>query len=314
MADALALPTAAGLEAPHRSPVAVYLAQLAPRSQKTMLGCLKRIAKEYHYQDPRQIPWATLTAGDLAALRQNLEGKGWRPSTVTLHLNAIRGVLRSAWQEGVIPRDRYDRALTVKMPTGTRLPAGRVIPPHELRRLFEVIAMRPPVPRARDAALLALLLGCALRIHEPLGLTLDCILPSPDQPEALRVVGKGNKERLVPLPPGARAALRRWLEVRGLEPGPVFITLHLRSRMHRLTVGGATNVLMTVARESGVEFSTHDLRRTTATNLLSAGADLLLVQRLLGHASPKTTALYDRRGDDAVAAIVQGVDVPFEGA
>ena len=125
----------------------------------------------------------------------------------------------------------------------------------------------------------------------------------------MRVVGKGGKQRLVPLSPTAGPFLAAWLELRGTSPGPLFcpITRARTLRLGRSLTGEAVRQLLRRrALAAGVPaISPHDLRRTYAGDLLDAGADLPAVQQLLGHASPATTSHYDRRGDRARRAAAE---------
>lgn len=128
-------------------------------------------------------------------------------------------------------------------------------------------------------------------------------------PPSIRVVGKGGKQRLVPLSPTAAPFLAAWLEVRGTSAGPLFCPI---SRGGTLGVGRALTgeavrqLLKRRALAAGLTaISPHDLRRTYAGDLLDAGADLPAVQQLLGHASPATTSRYDRRGDRARRAAAE---------
>jgi integrase/recombinase XerC len=141
---------------------------------------------------------------------------------------------------------------------------------------------------ARDAAVLTLLYGCGLRISEALG------LPGSAQPlpEVLRITGKGEKTRLVPVIPVARAAVSRYaaLVPFDLGDGPLF----------RGARGGALNprliarAMETARMQLGLPATAtpHALRHSFATHLLSAGGDLRAIQELLGHASLSTTQAY----------------------
>jgi site-specific recombinase XerD len=129
------------------------------------------------------------------------------------------------------------------------------------------------------------------------------------EPPALRVVGKGNKQRLVPLSRSAGPFLAAWLELRGEAPGPLFCRI---DRAGNLKVGGTLTgeairqLLARRALGAGLaRISPHDLRRSYAGDLLDAGADLPAVQQLLGHASPATTSRYDGRGDTARRAAAE---------
>jgi integrase/recombinase XerC len=144
---------------------------------------------------------------------------------------------------------------------------------------------------ARDVALFTLLYGCGLRIGEALALDVRDA-PPPGGAEPLRVRGKGNKERLVPVLPAVRAALADWLRHHpDRRPGtPLF----LGARGKRLQAAVAQKALSDFRRARGLpEHATpHALRHSFATHLLGAGADLRAIQDLLGHASLSTTQRY----------------------
>ncbi len=113
------------------------------------------------------------------------------------------------------------------------------------------------------------------------------------------MLGKGNKQREVPLPPGAVAALEDWLAVRGDWDGALFPPLNKGGRVarRRMSEQAVYAALAKRAAAAGVaDLSPHDLRRTYVGDLLDRGADIATVQRLAGHADVSTTARYDRRG------------------
>ena len=155
----------------------------------------------------------------------------------------------------------------------------------------------------RDAALLEVLYGTGARISEAVGLDVDDVArlvrrrgrttPAP----GLRVLGKGRKERIVPLGSYARAALDAYL-VRArpelARRGPGTPALFLNARGGRLSRQSAWTILRTVAERAGItaEVSPHTLRHCFATHLLDGGADVRVVQELLGHASVTTTQIY----------------------
>ncbi len=143
--------------------------------------------------------------------------------------------------------------------------------------------------QARDAALMCLLYGAGLRINEALSLNIGD-MPAGDN--ALRVTGKGNKQRIVPLLPAVRAAIAAWLQ---LHPNPgAREPLFLGARGARLNAGVVQKTMRDFRRLNGLpEHATpHALRHSFATHLLSGGADLRSIQELLGHASLSTTQRY----------------------
>jgi site-specific recombinase XerD len=115
---------------------------------------------------------------------------------------------------------------------------------------------------------------------------------------------------------GARDALHAWLRVRGPAAGPLLLPVdrHGHVRARRLTEQTVYDRLRYLAERAGVAaFSPHDCRRSLAGDLLDAGVDLATVQAMLGHASPATTARYDRRGERAVRQASERVHVPYTG-
>jgi site-specific recombinase XerD len=164
---------------------------------------------------------------------------------------------------------------------------------------------------ARDAALLAVLYIGGVRRSELADLALEDYVP---RPPALRVRGKGNKERLGPLTASAAAVLADWLALRGDGPGGLFRPGNKGGRIvgDRLTSHAVYNVLAKRQRQAGVDkLSPHDFRRTFVGDLLDAGVDLSTVQQLAGHASVTTTARYDRRGEAAKRKAVEVLHFPY---
>lgn len=154
-------------------------------------------------------------------------------------------------------------------------------------------AMQPAMQAARDVALFTLLYGCGLRISEALGLDRrDAPLPGAEA--ALRIRGKGGKERLVPVLPAVREAMAEWLRHHP-DPQPE-APLFIGARGARLDPAVAQRSLRTYRRLAGLpEHATpHALRHSFATHLLGGGADLRAIQELLGHASLSTTQRYTK--------------------
>jgi site-specific recombinase XerD len=147
--------------------------------------------------------------------------------------------------------------------------------------------LRFPWIRLRDAALLELFYSCGLRISELRNLNVEDV---DFLSESLRVMGKGAKERIIPIGGPALAALQRYRQSLALTRGPVFLS----SRRTRITQQAIDLLLKKYLTQSSIPFavSPHKLRHTFATHLLDAGADLRSVQSLLGHASLSTTQIY----------------------
>jgi integrase/recombinase XerC len=160
----------------------------------------------------------------------------------------------------------------------------------------------------RDRAILELFYAAGLRIGELTGLSLADL----DSAEGLvRVLGKGRKERIVPVGRTAVAALRKYLEVRGSlqqrrdETRAEAAALFLNARGGRLTSRGVSLIVLRHLQSSGLgkKITTHGLRHSFATHLLNAGADLRAIQELLGHARLSTTQRYTHVSLDKVMEI-----------
>jgi integrase/recombinase XerD len=295
-----------------RSPAESYVAGLAPGSRRTQAQALVRIARLLGSADPRAVAWWKLTPEVVDAIRAQLIDQG-APATVNRILSALRGTLRAAWRSGLMDAASYHAARDVRGARGSRLPRGRAVGPEEWRRLFREIGHEPSPIRERDTALVALAYAGGFRRAELVA--LDLVDYHRDSGR-LRVIGKGNKERAVFVSNGARDALHAWLRVRGREPGPLLLPVdrHGRVLSRQLTEQTVYDRLRYLAERAGVAaFSPHDCRRSLAGDLLDAGVDLATVQALLGHASPATTARYDRRGERAVRQAAERVQVPYLG-
>jgi integrase/recombinase XerD len=216
-----------------------------------------------------------------------------RPTTLRRRAASLRGFYRFCYSEGVIDTDlaaRFD------LPRQPRL-LPEVLTVDEVDGLLRTRGDESPLG-IRDRALLELLYASGLRISEAVGLDRDHI----DLDSGLvRVVGKGDRERQVPVGEVAVAWLRRYVaDVRpallaqahkaGGHGGPLFCSV----RGSRLDRRRAWEMLVDAARTAGLKngISPHTLRHSFATHLLEGGADLRIVQELLGHASISTTQLY----------------------
>jgi len=229
--------------------------------------------------------------GFLAALRDGAGGhRPLAPSSAARALVAARGLHRFALREGLVPADVTAEVHPPSPPK--RLPKALGV--HDVLRLLEVF---PPDggPRClRDRALLEFLYSTGARISEAVGLDRDDV-DGPARTVLLR--GKGGKQRLVPVGRPALAALDAYL-VRGRPPlaarGRGLPAVFLNARGARLSRQSAWAVLRDAAArtEIAAAVSPHTLRHSFATHLLEGGADVRVVQELLGHASVTTTQVY----------------------
>ena len=294
------------------SPAEAYVAGLAPGSRRAQAAALVRLARLLGADDPRRVVWWQITPPIVDAIRAQLSDEA-APATVNRLLSALRGTLRAAWRAGLMDAAAYQAARDVKGARGSRLPRGRAVGTEEWRKLFREIGYEPTPIRERDTALVALAYAGGFRRAELVALDVTDYERDAGR---LRVVGKGNKERAVFVSNGARDALHAWLRVRGPAAGPLLLPVdrHGRVLARRLTEQTVYDRLRYLAERAGVAaFSPHDCRRSLAGDLLDAGVDLATVQAMLGHASPATTARYDRRGERAVRQASERVHVPYTG-
>jgi integrase/recombinase XerD len=225
-----------------------------------------------------------------------LRAGGRAPASVTRAVVAVRSLHRFLLDEGVTTSDPGAEVATPRVPSGV----PKALSEAEIERLLGVVADDTPTAR-RDRAILEVLYGTGMRISELVGLNIADL--GADDGMA-RVLGKGDKQRLVPLGRFAAAALAAWLSPGGrdgLAP-PRWArrgdaeAVFLNARGGRLSRQGAWGVVRRHATRAGLvdRLSPHVLRHSCATHMLDHGADIRVVQELLGHSSISTTQVYTR--------------------
>jgi integrase/recombinase XerD len=236
---------------------------------------------------------STATRDELERYLAGLRAQGLAASTIARRTAALRSFYR---HQVLLGARRDNPAAELELPRRRR-PLPRTLSAGEAMRLIE--AATGTTPRSlRDRALAELLYGAGLRISEALGLEKGSV----DLDNRLvRVLGKGRKERIVPLARETAESLRRYLA----HGRPFLDTRHrpelfLNARGGPLTRAGAFLLLRKLAEQAGLEperVHPHLLRHSFATHLLEGGADLRSVQEMLGHADLATTELYTHVSD-----------------
>lgn len=292
-------------------PVAVYLAQLGEDSRPAMRSGLARIAELVDRRaTPWSLPWHELRFQHTQVIRSALVSN-YSERTVNRMLSALRGVLKAAWQLGQIGTEDYRRALDFKsVKTADLAPAGRSVAIDEVRTILRGAASQDPPRSWRDQALFITMFAGGLRRQEVSALDTGRYDPATGAIEVKR--GKRGKFRMTYLAEGYRPWILPWFEFqkkRSCEP--LFVRWSRdKPTTRRLGRAGVDHVLGELVTLAGVaELTPHDLRRTFATDLLENGADILMVQKLMGHADVKTTAIYDRRGERGKRAAVEKLPV-----
>ncbi len=289
--------------------VIAYLSSLAPVGRRGIISRLKCVTAFFQgAPDYLSAPWTSLRYEHLIALRQQFIETGWSPATVNLTLTSIRGVLRAAFNLGLISAEHYLRIKALPPVKARTLPAGRELPTEQIAAIRA--ACGTSLAGLRDAALLSLLYYAGLRRSESISIDLMDLETNDDLWLVVRH-GKGGHQRRIPILNGCKEAILTWIAVRGNQPGPLFvrITPTFGLTQKRLSQAAVYRILSRRQAEAHVPHCTpHDMRRSCASHLLDKGADIVTVQKILGHASVNTTARYDRRSEKAQIKALQLLD------
>lgn len=298
------------------NPAAIYLVGLADGAGRyTMRQTLETVAAlvSNGNADIESFAWQTLRFQHVTAIKSKLESAGYKPATINKTLAALRGVARAAWLDDQMTADEYQRIRAVKIVRNDILPAGRGITAGELSALLGACEDDQSPAGARDAAIIAMMYACGgLRRAEVVALDLEDY----DVNGGLKIRGKGKKERMAYVTGGAARSVADWLSIRGNAPGALFLAVNKSGKIQegRLTSQAIYNLLQKRGDEAGVKsFSPHDLRRSFISDLLDAGADIVTVSKMAGHANVATTARYDRRPEEAKRKAASLLHVPYHG-
>ncbi|RJF90011.1 site-specific tyrosine recombinase XerD [Oleomonas cavernae] len=247
---------------------------------------------------------------DVEAYFASVEGRGLKPATAARRLSALRQFHRFVLADGVRTDDPTSRIEAPRR--GRRLP--KYLSEEEVEALLQAavkgIETAAGLSRQRRAlrqlALVEMLYATGLRVSELVGLPLAALA---HDPRFALVRGKGGRERLVPLSQPARAALSRWLEVRpaALLPKQAKWLFPAGTATGHMTRQHFAQGMKALAIEAGIEperVSPHVLRHAFASHLLAHGADLRVVQTLLGHADISTTEIYTHVLDEKLRTLV----------
>lgn len=239
--------------------------------------------------EPDLVALGALRPADFRAWLASMANDNAVNATRARHLSAVRSFFKYLARRHGVENPSVSLVATPR----SRRPLPRALPPADALGVTTDIAEMQDTAalQARDTALFTLLYGCGLRIAEALALDVrDAPGLGGDAP--LRVIGKGSKERIVPVLPAVRQAIAAWLarHPNRVPDAPLF----LGARGKRLDPAVAQKVMRDYRRLAGLpEHATpHALRHSFATHLLAGGADLRAIQDLLGHASLSTTQRY----------------------
>ena len=226
---------------------------------------------------------------DIVAYASHLVGRGYKTSSVERHISVVKGFHRFLYREGHSAKNPAD---TVKLP---KVP--EMLPDVVSISQMEALLAQPFEEGAfgvRNRAILEVLYGCGLRVSELVGLELTELFADEG---FMRVVGKGSKERIVPISGFAAEALKRYLEEGRpalMKPGAkASPAVFLNSRGGRLSRQSVHALVARAGMFIGIaNLHPHTLRHSFATHMLEGGADLRVIQEILGHSDISTTQVY----------------------
>ena len=291
------------------NPVSLYLDSLAPSGRRSVKSSLMSSMAVLGFEGPLEaMPWNLVEYQQLAQIRNTLGQQGKTANTINLALSAVRGVMRSCFNLGLIKADQLLLINNVKPVRGQRLPSGRSLTANEICKLHRVCQQDKSVAGKRDHALIALMLATGLRRSEVVAIAID---DYNGRTGLLNIhSGKGNKQRSAYLNSECRMTLRQWRKLRGNDPGSLFnpITKNNQVMNRPLVSQSVYDIVKQRAEQAHIgNVRPHDLRRTFVTQLLEAGVDLNTTRQLAGHQDIQTTARYDFRSEKTQKKAVQSL-------
>lgn len=286
----------------------IHLAAELRRSPNTIQAYRRDLRSFESFLDERDRSHDAVTAELVVDYVRYLEALDMKSTSINRALVAIKSMFRFGVDEGLLATDP---TLDVKGPKPPR-PLPKALTEAQIERLFAVLPADRSAVARRDRAILEVLYGTGVRVSELVGMSIGDV---DFDTRFARVVGKGSKERAVPVGRSAFEALADWMAPGGRdELVPVqwrrrsdAQAVFLSQRRSRITRQGVWDVLSRYARVAGLGdvVSPHVLRHSCATHMLEHGADLRVVQELLGHASVVTTQIYTRVTADHLLAVYE---------
>ncbi len=295
-----------------RNPYLVYVGGLDKSSRPTMKSVAKLVTMRLSsgaIEDPAAFPWPAVNYGVLRRLRAVLVEDGRSYRTVNKALTLVRNVVKQAWLLELVTHDHYERLLQVENLRDVSLPKGRIVDDAEIAALLAACDKDDDLA-IRDGAIVALLAGAGLRENEAAHVL--CGHVDLARGEVLVKHGKRRKERGAYLERGFDAALSQAIaRASGGEETPVLYRVAPSGRMIRpvcrITTQAIDLALGRLGAAVGLRpFTPHDLRRSFITRQLTAGVDPIRLARTVGHASPKTTMIYDLRTAESDRLAIRG--------
>lgn len=257
--------------------------------------------------------FSEITAEDVSLYREHLIGL-YAPATAAKKLAVLRRFLIFTFMTGATTVNPEALRFFAKSPRVRQDPAYNVLTEDELQRMLNAAR----ADNYRDYVLLAVMAGCGLREAEVVGLKLSDFQDSGNETVMLRVLGKGDKIRNVPISPDLWRLVQRFvlLSGRSLNSHADARKPLLTSRVGKdkpLTTRSVQNIVKKYVRAAGITkpISPHSIRHTVGTNMAVNEAPLLVIQQFLGHSDPKTTMRYIRRAEELASKAYQYNTLPL---
>ncbi|AZS26318.1 tyrosine-type recombinase/integrase [Vibrio anguillarum] len=301
------------------SPTSKYIQSLrSPLSRVTMTSTLNRFARLCGYADHTGIEWNKIDADLIMRVINHLYENGIKTERLNTYIIAIKKSAAKAWNAGLLADRAFYEIKEIQGEKGYRVKRSRPLSATEARSLFCETSQSSDHFTIRDNAILALLIGCGLRRSELLSINLNSFYKKNDR-WWLKIVGKGNKERRIPINTNHFNYVKKWLKIRMAFELPVegdYLFLRLKKEGHLLRHGisaPSTIYRIVLNRCKGVlgddvHASPHDMRRTMATLLYHNKVELDVIQDLLGHANISTTLKYIEKDEELLERAVDCVD------
>lgn len=288
------------------NPALLYVLSLKKSSRRVQVSALNAIAKIVNPDlDIYTMPWGELRYKQTAALAAKIK-EDYAASTANRYISAIKGVLKEAWRLGLMTQEEMAKASDLKSTKDNSAPAGRALTREEIHRLLNACDTNLAYG-LRDYTIMAMMWQCGFRRAEVVGLNIEDVDPNTGRIAVVK--GKGNKDRVVFASGIVLEAVKAWAQMRGSSGDEPFFT-SIDSRSSRLTPNAIYYMVKRYGEEVGIpDITPHWFRRTTATEMLESGADLLTVQKVGGWAKAETVMKYDRRGEDSLKKVSKFMDL-----
>ncbi len=270
-----------------------FLAVEKNASQNTISAYKNDLAQfsTFAQNESAQVAWVDIAPAKIISFVEDLRGRGYKDATVARKVAAVKSLFGFLAAEGVVQADPTEHLRSPQV--GKSLP--RALSIAEVDELLEQPGRRNTPEAQRDKAMLEVAYATGLRVSELVSLDVPDIELESD-PVTVRCTGKGERERVLPLPQRPVDELRQYLfKIRPrLVRNRRECALFVNRRGERLTRQGFWLILKTYAKDANLDkgITPHTLRHTFATHMLSGGAPLRSVQESLGHASISTTQIY----------------------